>query len=48
MHSLTVIHESHKLKQARPYGQYVDLLRGNALATPSWEILLAILYSTIK
>ena len=30
-----VIHESRKLKQARPKGQYVDLLR-RAPATPSW------------
>ena len=28
------IHESRNLKQARPQGQYVDLLR-KALATPS-------------
>ena len=34
MHSFTDIHESRDLKQARPYGQYVDLLR-YALATPS-------------
>ena len=30
MHSFTVIHESRDLKQARPYGQYVDLLRLHA------------------
>ena len=28
------VHESRELKQARPVGQYVDLLR-HALATPS-------------
>ena len=27
MHSFTAIHESRNLKQARPKGQYVDLLR---------------------
>ena len=37
MHSLA-IHESRNLKQARPSGQYVDLLR-NTLATPSWDFL---------
>ena len=35
MHSFTT-HESRNLKQARPKGQYVDLLR-YTLATPSWE-----------
>ena len=30
MHSFPVIHESRNLKQARPKGQYVDLLRINA------------------
>ena len=30
MHSFTVIHESRDLKQARLYGQYVDLLRIHA------------------
>ena len=30
MHSFPVIHESRDLKQARPYGQYVDLLRLHA------------------
>lgn len=39
MYSSTVIHESHDLKQARPYGQYVDLLRFT-LATPSWDFLV--------
>ena len=39
MHSFPVIHESRNLKQARPAGQYVDLLR-YTLATPSWEFLL--------
>ena len=29
------LRESRKLKQARPKGQYVDLLRREALATPS-------------
>ena len=37
MHSFA-IHESRNLKQARPKGQYVDLLR-RALATPSWEFI---------
>ena len=27
MHSFKAIHESRNLKQARPFGQYVDLLR---------------------
>ena len=31
----TCIHESRNLKQARPYGQDVDLLRNRALTTPS-------------
>ena len=35
MYSFTSIHESRNLKQARPKGQYVDLLR-YSLATPSW------------
>ena len=35
MHSFTT-HESRNLKQARPKGQYVDLLR-YTLATPSWD-----------
>ena len=35
MYSSKVIHESRELKQARPFGQYVDLLR-IALATPSF------------
>ena len=30
MYSLPVIHESRNLKQARPFGQYVDLLRFRA------------------
>ena len=30
MHSFTDIHESRNLKQARPYSQYVDLLRFRA------------------
>ena len=38
MHSFPVIHESRNLKQARPKGQYVDLLR-NTLATPSWDFI---------
>ena len=38
MHSLTT-HESRNLKQARPKGQYVDLLR-YTLATPSWDLLV--------
>ena len=33
------IHESRNLKQARPKGQYVDLLR-YTLATPSWDFYL--------
>ena len=37
MHSFT-IHESRNLKQARPKGQYVDLLR-YTLATPSWDFM---------
>ncbi len=37
MHSFT-IHESRNLKQARPKGQYVDLLR-YTLATPSWDFI---------
>lgn len=36
MYSFAVIHESRILKQARPNGQYVDLLRMTyTLATPS-------------
>ena len=35
---VSAIHESRNLKQARPKGQYVDLLR-RALATPSWEFI---------
>jgi len=39
MHSFT-IHESRNLKQARPKGQYVDLLRYTlTLATPSWDFI---------
>ncbi len=41
MHSFT-IHESRNLKQARPKGQYVDLLR-YTLATPSWDYINIIL-----
>ncbi len=38
MYSFMPAHESRKLKQARPKGQYVDLLRpGIALATPSQQ-----------
>ncbi len=37
MHSFT-IHESRNLKQARPKGQHVDLLR-YTLATPSWDFI---------
>ena len=40
MYSLSVIHESRDLKQARPFGQYVDLLRLLTLATPSWDFTL--------
>ena len=36
MYSFAVVHESRILKQARPKGQYVDLLR-ITLATPSWN-----------
>ena len=36
MYSFADIHESRNLKQARPHGQYVDLLR-YTLATPSWN-----------
>ena len=36
MYSFAVVHESRILKQARPEGQYVDLLR-RTLATPSWN-----------
>ncbi len=32
---MTLIHESRILKQARPRGQYVDLLHTDVLATPS-------------
>ena len=43
MYSFAVIHESRNLKQARPNGQYVDLLRFMilhfTLATPSWDFL---------
>ncbi len=40
-HSFTVTHESRNLKQARPFGQYVDLLRFRcALATPSQQNVL--------
>ena len=35
----TALHESRNLKQARPFGQYVDLLR-NALATPSFPYII--------
>ena len=39
MYSFTVTHESRNLKQARPDGQYVDLLhKGFALATPSQQL----------
>jgi len=41
MHSFTT-HESRNLKQARPNGQYVDLLR-YTLATPSWDYVIIIL-----
>ena len=41
MHSFTT-HESRNLKQARPKGQYVDLLR-YTLATPSWNYIDSIL-----
>ena len=41
MHSFTT-HESRNLKQARPKGQYVDLLR-YTLATPSWDYIDSIL-----
>ena len=42
MHSFAVTHESRNSKQARPQGQYVDLLR-KALATPSLKINAVIL-----
>lgn len=46
MHSLlTTIHESRNLKQARPIGQYVDLLR-HTLTTPSWDLL--VYFNTIE
>ena len=35
---VSAIHESRNLKQARPNGQYVDLLR-YTLATPSWDLI---------
>lgn len=39
MYSFTVTHESRNLKQARPDGQYVDLLHKRfALATPSQQL----------
>jgi len=47
MHSFTVIHESRNLKQARPIGQYVDLLR-YALATPSWDLFIDKYYHVKK
>ena len=47
MHSSTVIHESRNLKQARPKGQYVDLLR-YTLATPSWDFIDDILSLSIS
>ena len=46
MHSFT-IHESRNLKQARPKGQYVDLLR-YTLATPSWDFIDDILSLSIS
>lgn len=39
MHSFAGPHESHELKQARPNGQDVDLLRSAALVTPSYGFL---------
>ena len=53
MHSFTDIHESRDLKQARPYGQYVDLLRlharysliGTYETLPLMEYFVNILYS---
>ena len=40
MHSPTALHESRKLKQARPYGQYVDLLRlDGRLLLPQRQLL---------
>ncbi len=50
MYSITVIHESRKLKQARPICQYVDLLR-NTLATPSWDFvnrMITLFASSVK
>ena len=38
MYSFTVIHESRNLKQARPDGQYVDLLRFLRLLLPHGEL----------
>ena len=38
---LVYIHESRKLKQARPKGQDVDLLRKTALTTPSSRTSIA-------
>ncbi len=48
MHSFT-IHESRNLKQARPKGQYVDLLR-YTLATPSWlnDKILSLVHASVK
>ena len=48
MHSFPIltIHESRNLKQARPTGQYVDLLRC-ALATPSWDTLNEFYHVTV-
>ena len=41
-------HESRNLKQARPFGQDVDLLRIAALATPLLSNLYHILQITIS
>ena len=38
MYSSPVIHESRNLKQARPDGQYVDLLRFLRLLLPHGEL----------
>ena len=54
MHSFTVIHESRELKQARLFGQYVDLLRlvvfqrRAALATPSQNVIISQFFPAVN
>jgi len=47
MYSFAVIHESRILKQARPEGQCVDLLR-LTLATPPWNRKSVQTHSTVS